>query len=92
MSKGSAGPHLGGHPDRLHQFLRGGAGPLSGLGVPLDAIGALGDMGDGNGNQLLRLGVESTIGEHLAAERIERRLGVGRKSRRLCASSGDGSG
>jgi hypothetical protein len=36
-------------------------------------------MGHGNGNQLFRLGVESAGGEHLATERVERRLRVGRE-------------
>jgi hypothetical protein len=79
VGKGSASPHLGSHPDRFHQFLRRSACPLSGFGMSLDAIGALGDMSDGDGNQLLRLGIESAITEYLATERIECRLGVRRE-------------
>ncbi len=62
MRVGRSGPHLGCDPNGLHEFLRGRAGALGRLRMSLDAIGTLGDMGDGNGNQLLRLGVQGAGG------------------------------
>ena len=52
----AAGAHLGRHPDRFHEFLPCRAMPHSGFGVAADAVGALRDMGDGDGDQLLCLG------------------------------------
>jgi hypothetical protein len=46
-------PHLGCHPYRLHQFLACRALAQRGFGVTADAVGALRDMGDSDGNQLL---------------------------------------
>ena len=92
MSKGSAGPHLGGPPDRLNQLLRRGPGPPSGLGVHLDAIRALGDMGNGNGNQLLHLGVESAGANTWRPNASNAAYMSGASSRRLCANSAESSG
>ena len=36
-------------------------------------------MCDGDGNQLLCLGIQSTIREHLASEGLERGLDIGRE-------------
>jgi hypothetical protein len=44
---------------------------LSGFGVAADAIGALGNMGDRHGNQLLSSGWQSAIREHFPAKRQE---------------------
>src|SRR5690606_20363885 len=73
---GAAGTHLGGDPDRLHDLLLGRALAHRLLGVPIDAVRALGDMRHGDGDQLLRLLVEGTGREHLGAELRERRSRV----------------
>ena len=48
--------HLGCHPDGLHEFLGRGAHAQGGLRVALDAIRALGHVGNGDRNDLLCLG------------------------------------
>ena len=45
--------------------------PHSGFGVAADAVGALRDMGDGDGDQLLCLDRQFAIREYLLAERLE---------------------
>ena len=45
MRVGTTGSHLGGDPDRLHDFLRGCSVLQRGFGMTLDAIGALRDVG-----------------------------------------------
>ena len=67
----AAGAHLGRHPDRFHEFLPCRAMPHSGFGVAADAVGALRDMGDGDGDQLLCLYRQCAIREYLPAERLE---------------------
>jgi len=67
----AAGAHLGRHPDRFHEFLPCRAMPHSGFGVAADAVGALRDMGDGDGDQLLCLDRQCAIREYLLAERLE---------------------
>ena len=67
----AAGAHLGRHPDRFHELLPCRAMPPSGFGVAADAVGALRDMGDGDGDQLLCLDRRCAIREYLLAERLE---------------------
>ena len=55
MREGAARPHLGGDPDRFHDLGRRSAVAGRGLGVALDAIGALGHMGDRDSDELLGL-------------------------------------
>ena len=55
MRVGSARAHLGCYPDRLHKFLPRRAMPHGGFGVATDAVGALRDMSDRDGDQLLCL-------------------------------------
>jgi hypothetical protein len=69
MSEGAAGAHFGGHPDGLHQLLLGRAVAQRGAGVALVALGALGDVGVGNGDELLGLGWQGPLGEDFFAER-----------------------
>jgi hypothetical protein len=64
----AAGAHLGRHPDRFHEFLPCRAMPHSGFGVAADAVGALRDMGDGDGDQLLCLDRQCAIREYLLAD------------------------
>ena len=64
---------------RFHEFLPCRAMPHSGFGVAADAVGALRDMGDSDGNQLLGLGCQRAIGEDLSAERPECVMRFGRK-------------
>jgi hypothetical protein len=57
-----------------------------GLGVAADAVGALGDVRDGDRDQLLGLAVQRALGEDLLAERLE---GLVRARRELCPSVRD---
>ena len=72
----SSGAHFGGHPDRLHQFLRRSACSACCLGVPLDAVWALGNVRDRDrdGDDLLDLCWQSAVGEDRVAEGIKSRL------------------
>jgi hypothetical protein len=83
-------PILGQGSDREACVGKGSAGPPSGLGVHLDAIRALGDMG--NGNQLLRLGVESAGANTWRPNASNAAYMSGASSRRLCANSAESSG
>ena len=75
MSVGAAGPHFGGDPDRFHQ--PGRAAAYRRPRMPPDAVGALGDMGDGNGNQLLGLRWQGAVRKDALAKRIKGRLDIG---------------
>jgi len=44
---------------------------IAAFGVAADAVGALRDMGDGDGDQLLCLDRQCAIREYLLAERLE---------------------
>src|SRR5690349_13809408 len=79
MCVGAAGPHLGGDPDRLHDFLRGCSVLHRRFGVTLDAIGTLSDVGGCYRDELLCLGWQCAVGEHELAEGVERGLDVGRE-------------
>ena len=68
---GAARAHLGRDPDRLHQLPLVGTLAQRRLGMALDAVRALGDVGDGNGDQLLGLRVQRAVGEDLLAELLE---------------------
>lgn len=79
MGIGAASAHLGGDPDRFHDLGFARLMPQCRLRVTLDAIGALGDMGDGDGDQLLGLCIQGAIGEHSPAEHLERLFSVRRQ-------------
>ena len=68
---GPACAHLRGHPDRLHDLPCLRTFPAGELGVPLDAVGALRDMGNRNGDELFGLAVQRTVGEDGATELLE---------------------
>src|SRR6185312_2954239 len=71
MRIGGAGTHFRCHPDRLHDLLFTRA-VLHGLGgMPLDAIRALGGVGDRHGNELLSDIRQGAIGKHGGTESLE---------------------
>ena len=59
-------------PDGFHDLLIARARPAGQLGVAPDAVRALGDVRGGDRDQLLGLGGQGAVGEHLPAERVER--------------------
>ena len=71
MRIGGACAHFGCHPYRLHQFLTCRAFAHRCFGVTADAVGALRDMGDSDGDQLLGLGCQRASGEDLSTECLE---------------------
>src|SRR3546814_20208023 len=79
MCESATCPHLGGDPDGLHDLFRRGARPRGGFGVPLDAVGALRHMGDGNRDQLLGAAGKRAVLEDSLAERLERGARIGRQ-------------
>ncbi len=79
MGVSAAGPHLRRHPDRFHQFFAGCSMPERCLRMAPDAVGALRYMRNRDGNQLLGLRRQRTIGENLLAERLEGLLRLGGK-------------
>ncbi len=68
MGKGTTGTHFSRNPDRLHDLGLGRVVAQRRLGMALDTVGALGDMGDSNGDQLLGLCIQRTIGKNRTAE------------------------
>src|SRR5690606_26607007 len=77
MGVGAPRPHFGRHPDGFHDFRIGCARARCAFGVAFDAIGALGDVGHGHGDQLLGLRVQRAGSEHGPAEGLERGQGLG---------------
>ena len=73
------GPHLGRDPNRFHQFLARSSMTKGCFRMPADAIGALGNMGHRNGNELLGLGRQSSVRKDLAAKLLEGLFCLGRK-------------
>src|SRR5690606_563060 len=69
---GAASAHLRCHPDRLHDLLWAGAGTAGELGMALDAVRALRHVGYCHRDQLLGLLRQRPVGEHRAAEVLER--------------------
>ena len=67
----AAASHFCCDPDRFHNLLRRRAMSQSGFGVAADAVGALGDMGHGDGDQLFHLCPQSAVGEYLLAESLK---------------------
>ena len=53
MRKRRAGTHFSSDPNCFHKFMRRRAVAQGSLGVPLDAMGALSDVSDCDGNDLL---------------------------------------
>ena len=72
-------PHLGGNPDRLHQFLARGTLAECRLRVSSDAIRALRNMCHRNRDQLLGLCRQRAVGEDFLTERLKSFLYVGSK-------------
>src|SRR5699024_8196022 len=62
--------------DGFHDLLIGGAGPGGQPCVPLDAVRALGHVGDGHGDQLFRAAGQCSVGEDGLAERGEGGVGL----------------
>lgn len=92
MGKGSAGAHLGRDPDRLHDFVAAGAFAAGQLHVALNAPGALGDMRDCNGDQLLGAGVERAGREHRLAEGVKGIVNCGGQRMPLLSMGASGLG
>jgi SOS response associated peptidase (SRAP) len=88
MRVGSARAHLGCYPDRLHKFLPRRAMPHGGFGVATDAVGALRDMSDRDGDQLLCLDRQGAFGEYFLAECLKSVVDLGSE---LLARIGHGS-
>ena len=88
----TSGAHLGRHPDRLHDLLLAGTGSARQLRVAADAVGALGHVGDRDGDELLGRGVHRAIGEGGLAEGVEGRMRLGRERSPLVRHLGRGLG
>jgi hypothetical protein len=58
----------------------------------LDAVGALRDVRDGHGDQLLRLARQGAIGENFAPESLERGLDARNELAALARRAGEVSG
>jgi hypothetical protein len=71
MSVGAPSPHLGGDPNCFHELLWCRTVAQRRLGVPLDAVRALGDVRDRDGDDLLGLRGKRPLGEDSLAEGIE---------------------
>src|SRR6185437_93476 len=69
---GTAGAHLGGHPDRLHYLLLRRALLQRLGGMALDAIRALRRVGHRHRDQLLGDIRQRAVGKHRGAQRLER--------------------
>ena len=74
MRIGAPRSHLRRHPDRFHELFRRSTSAERGLRVPLDAIRALRDVRDRNGEDLLHFGRKRTLGENRLPKCLERRL------------------
>lgn len=84
MRKGAASPHLGRYPGRFHQFL--GTSPCSHrcLSMALNTVGTLRDMGHDHRDSLFHLAVQSSVGEYLLREVVNRSFGVAGETLSLC--------
>jgi len=79
MGVGAAGPHFSGDPNSFHDLFAGSAASKCGAGVSADAVRALRDMRDSDGDQLLRLGVKRAVGKNLLAEGMKAVMRSGRE-------------
>jgi hypothetical protein len=79
MGISAARPHLGGDPDRLHNFLWACSVFHRRFGMTLDAIGALRDVSSRDSDKLFCLSWKRSLGKHALTERVERRLDSGRE-------------
>jgi hypothetical protein len=79
MSVGAPSPHLGGDPNCFHELLWRCTVAQRRLGVPLDAVRALRDVRDCDGDDLLGLRGQRPVGEDSLAEGIECCFDVGSK-------------
>src|SRR4051794_39651720 len=89
---GAARAHLGSYPNGLHELVFGGTPSQRRLGVGSDAVRALGDMSSGDSDELLGLGVQGTVGEHLSAELLKGVVGTGSKLLAPLRDLGGGGG
>ena len=80
MGVSAPGAHFGSDPDGFHDLLGRGSFSGCGLGVTLDAVRALGDMGHGDRDQLFGLARKRPVVKDSLAERPKRRLGIRRES------------
>src|SRR5699024_12872855 len=87
---GPSGTHLGGDPDRFHDLLVGGSGLRRQASVALDAVGALGDVRDRDGDELLRAPIERAVFEHGLAGGFECVIGLRREFLPLGGDLGGG--
>jgi hypothetical protein len=92
MSVGAPSPHLGGDPNCFHELLWRCTVAQRRLGVPLDAVRALRDVRDCDGDDLLGLRGQRSLGEDSLAEGIECCFDVGARARRFCESSREAGG
>src|ERR1019366_10584717 len=79
MGVRAARSHLGGDPDRLHDFLRACAVLHRRFGMTLDAIWTLRDVSCRDSNKLFCLSRQRALGKHALTERVERGLDSGRE-------------
>jgi len=86
MGIGTAGPHFGCHPDGFHQLFGGRTGPQRHIRVAFDAIGTLGDVSDGDRDDLLHLRRKCAVGENRLTEGVEGGLLV---RRQIAPSAGE---
>ena len=91
VGESAAGLGLRGYPDRLGDLFGRGSGSCCQSGMSFDALGALGEVSDSDGDQLLGLAVQRAAGEDRASELVERpaRPGVRLLS---CALTSGGAG
>src|SRR5688572_24693458 len=79
MGIGAACAHLGGYPDRLHDFFRRRTVPQRRLGVAANTVRTLRDVRRCDGDQLLDLGRQRAVGEDALAEGGESIMDVRRE-------------
>src|SRR6266550_3533376 len=77
MGVSTSRSHLGGDPDRLHDFLRACAVFHRCFGVTPDAIRELRDVSGRDSNKLFYFNRQRALGKHTLTERIERGLDSG---------------
>jgi hypothetical protein len=87
MIVGAPSPHLGGDPNCFHELLWGCTVPQCRLGMPLDAVRALGDVRDCDSDDVLDLRGQDPIGEDSLAEGIECCFDVGSEDSSCCERS-----
>jgi hypothetical protein len=92
MGVSTASSHLGGDPDRLHDFLWACSVFHRRFGMTLDAIRALRDVCSRDGNKLFCLSRQRALGKNALLNASNADWIVGASSRRLRARSWDDGG